>query len=201
MCNLYRVRAIADEVAALFGATLTPGVVWQDAIYPRYDAPVIIAHDGERRMGLMRWGFPTQVAGARGGMITKHVTNARNLASPFWRPSVMKPTRRCLVPFTQFAEPKPGKDADGRPAQYWFHLPDRAVGCFAGLWRPGDREKGEAPFFAFATCAPNPLVAPLHPKAMPVILLPEDEERWLHGSEADVLALQAPYPSQLMAVE
>ncbi len=33
--------------------------------------------------------------------------------------------------------------------------------------------------YAFCTTEPNPLVAPKHPKAMPVILLAEDQERWL----------------------
>lgn len=54
--------------------------------------------------------------------------------------------------------------------------------------------------YAFCTTEPNPLVAPKHPKAMPVILLAEDHDRWLRGGVDDVLALQAAYPSQLMRV-
>lgn len=46
------------------------------------------------------------------------------------------------------------------------------------LWRPwmgtrstkADAAKGEHELFAFLTCAPNAVVAPVHPKAMPVIL-------------------------------
>jgi putative SOS response-associated peptidase YedK len=197
MCTLYRLRKAAAEVAHLFGARLTAAdLVWKDEIYPRYDAPVVIASAGERRLGLMRWGFPAEVPG-KTRTLTRHVTNARNLASPFWMTAAANPARRCLVPFTAFAEPRPGKDAQGRPAQYWFTLPDRPVAAFAGLWRPG----GAGPLFAFATTEPNVLVAPLHPRAMPVILLEEDHDRWLAGSYDDVLALQAPYPSQLMAVE
>lgn len=56
------------------------------------------------------------------------------------------------------------------------------------------------PVYSFLTTEPNPLVAPKHPKAMPVVLLREDHERWLHGTFEDVLELQAGYPSQLMAV-
>lgn len=196
MCNLYRVRKSAAEVAGLFDARLTAAdLVWEDEIYPRFAAPVIILAGGERRLGAMRWGFPAEVPG-KTKMLTKHVTDARNLASPFWKSAAMQPARRCLVPFTAFAEPRPGKDVEGRPAQYWFTLPDRPVAAFAGLWRPS----AAGPLFAFATTDPNPLVAPLHPKAMPVILLEEDQDRWVTGSYADVLALQAPYPSQLMAV-
>lgn len=196
MCNLYRVRSNAAEMAGLFKAETQPGLAWKDEIYPRYAAPIVREENGKRVLALMAWGFPTQVQGAR-KMLTKHVTNARNLASPFWRSAAANPARRCLVPFTQFAEPKPGKDPEtGRPAQWWFSVTDQPTACFAGLWRPSD----DGAVFAFLTCEPNPLVKPLHEKAMPVILLPEDHERWLHGTYADVLAMQAPYPSQMMTV-
>ena len=46
----------------------------------------------------------------------------------------------------------------------------------------------------------NPLGAPLHEKAMPVILQPEDYDRWLDGEVADAWSMAQPFPSQLMAV-
>jgi putative SOS response-associated peptidase YedK len=55
--------------------------------------------------------------------------------------------------------------------------------------------------FAFLTCEPNPLVAPLHPKAMPVILQEADYQKWLTADWAGAAKLVAPFPSQLMAVE
>jgi len=54
--------------------------------------------------------------------------------------------------------------------------------------------------FAFLTCEPNPSVAPLHEKAMPVILQPEDYDGWLDGEAEDVCKLAQPFPSELMAV-
>lgn len=54
--------------------------------------------------------------------------------------------------------------------------------------------------FAFLTTDPNPLVAPIQPKAMPVLLDDEDEERWLTCSFDDAVALAKPFPSQLMSV-
>ena len=44
------------------------------------------------------------------------------------------------------------------------------------------------------------LVAPVHPKAMPVVLHAEDEEYWPRADLDQALALVAPYPSQLMAM-
>src|SRR3546814_1416552 len=94
----------------------------------------------------MNWGFPTQVKGKTKTLI-KNVTNARNIESPFWKGAASNPARRCLVPFTQFAEPRPGKDAEGLPAQWWFTINDQLIPCFAGLWRPTE----SGPAFAFLT--------------------------------------------------
>lgn len=56
------------------------------------------------------------------------------------------------------------------------------------------------PEFAFLTTEPNPLMEQLHPKAMPVILLAEDHDRWLTANYDEALAMQNAYPSQLMSV-
>jgi putative SOS response-associated peptidase YedK len=45
------------------------------------------------------------------------------------------------------------------------------------------------------------LVAPLHPKAMPVILPEADYRAWLTSDWEEVQPLTCPYPSQLMEVE
>ena len=155
------------------------------------------AGPGERIVEIMSWGIITTIKGKSGKPIQKPVTNVRNLTSPFWRSTIANPEQRCLVPFTSFAEPRPGKDPEtGRPANWWFNVPGEEVCAFAGIWRWSEGRKR----FAFLTCEPNPLVAPLHPKAMPVILQPEDYDRWLDGEAADTCALAQPFPSQLMAV-
>jgi putative SOS response-associated peptidase YedK len=163
-------------------------------MYPKRPGLVLRMEAGELKADAMMWGVPCQVPGKRpGSILTKHVTNVRNLNSPFWRSMLKDPARRCLVPFTKFAEPVIG----GGRAEHWFTIRDRPVAAFAGIWRP--TEQGSA--YAFLTCEPNPLVAPLHPKAMPVIL-PESEYRaWLTGDWERSGALACPYPSQLMEVE
>ena len=146
----------------------------------------------------MEWGFPTKVASKRDPAVKldKYVTNARNLGSSMWKPSISNPERRCLVPFTHFAEPHPegGKGDDGKPRQMWFSLPDHPIAFFAGIWRP--TERGEA--YAFCTTAPNAIVAPWHPKAMPVILHRADLSQWLDGSADDALALVRPYDGKML---
>ena len=44
------------------------------------------------------------------------------------------------------------------------------------------------------------MIAAVHPKVIPMILYAEDEGRWLTATMDEVLALVAPFPSQLMTV-
>jgi len=127
-------------------------------------------------------------------LLDTRVTNVRNYTSPFWKSALANPERRCLVPFTAFSEYGPGP-AGKRPL-YWFDVPSRPIVSFGGVWRPTD----DGAVFAFLTTEPNPLVAPIHPKAMPVLLDEQDEERWLTCSFDEAVALAKPFPSQLMSV-
>jgi len=161
---------------------------------PRYGFVVRRQQHGNRPLVAeqMEWGFPHKVPGKRPGvMLDTFVTNARHLHYPLWRDTFANPLYRCLIPFTHFAEPHPdrGKGDDGLPKQAWFSLPDQPVGIFAGLWT--ETFRGRA--YAFATCAPNEIVAPIHPKAMPAILRPNEWEQWLEGDAKDAKALIRPY--------
>jgi putative SOS response-associated peptidase YedK len=197
MCNLYRQRN-TENLARLFDA-LPPELPFEARpdIYPKYEALVVRKESGERVLECMAWGIIRTMPGKSGKPIKKAVTNVRNLDSPFWKSTIASPAQRCLVPFTSFAEPRPGKDPEtGRPANWWFEIHGDETGAFAVLGRP----RAGARRFAFLTCEPNPLVAPLHPKAMPVILQKEDYDRWLDGEATDACSLAQPFPSQLMRV-
>ena len=75
-------------------------------------------------------------------------------------------------------------------------VPSRPIFAFAGIWRP--TERGNA--YGFLTTEPNAMVAPIHPKAMPVMLDSEDYDLWLNGSWKKAQRLAAPKRSQLMGV-
>jgi putative SOS response-associated peptidase YedK len=177
-------------------------------VWPRRQA-MVVRQDvavGGAFADIMTWGVPLSLPGKRpGSKVTKYVTNVRNLESPFWRNMLAKPEQRCLVPFSRFAEPKAGAGRE----EHWFAVNDRPLAAFAGIWRwqePSmqaglaldDDAFKPSKVFAFLTCEPNPLVAPLHPKAMPVILHESDYQCWLSGSLEEATKLVVPFPSQLM---
>jgi putative SOS response-associated peptidase YedK len=194
MCNHYRNNPEAiPSWREYIGAA--PREEWSDIkidVWPKYQGIIARVDNGQTILDSMTWGVPITLPGKREGTtVTKRVTNVRNLSSPFWRSMLSKPAQRCLVPFSTFAEPKPNAGRE----EVWFNVTDAPVAAFAGIWRPSD----EGNVYAFLTCEPNPLVAPIHPKAMPVILQPDDYDRWLTGD--DVSDLAAPFPSQLMSIE
>jgi putative SOS response-associated peptidase YedK len=167
--------------AGLSGAKASmPGV------FPDYPAPVIRNSETDREMVLMRWGMPPPPR--TGG---PPVTNIRNTSSPHWR-GWLKPESRCLVPFDSFDEyaPEPNPET-GKKDVVWFAInEDRPLFAFAGIWTEfkgdgGTKSKpvpGPHLVHGFLTTAPNAVLEPIHPKAMPLILT-TDEERdvWMRA--------------------
>ncbi|MEO9969969.1 MAG: SOS response-associated peptidase family protein [Hyphomonadaceae bacterium] len=213
MCNLYYLGHSRDEIAQ-FVATLgqeflttsetdnlAPGYIGADS-----DGPVLRATSAGLELASMRWGFPPTSPKNKAGKWAKPITNIRNLESRWWqdvnRQWLLEPEHCCLVPFSRFAEPVPGKGRENA----WFDCKD-AFACFAGIWRPWSgntrlvavdgksrrqRAHGDHDLFAFLTTEPNALIGPIHPKAMPVILTEQDEIlEWLSGG-MESLSLQRP---------
>ncbi len=61
--------------------------------------------------------------------------------------------------------------------------------------------EGDHELFGFLTTEANAVVAPVHAKAMPVILTTSDEvEMWLEADTAEALALQRPLPDDALRI-
>jgi putative SOS response-associated peptidase YedK len=81
--------------------------------------------------------------------------------------------------------------------------------AFAGLWTRwqgvrGPKSapvEGEHELFGFLTTDANAIVAPIHPKAMPVVLTTTEEfDLWLEGDTVEVLKLQRPLPDEALRI-
>jgi putative SOS response-associated peptidase YedK len=200
MCNLYDYEMTPEIMASIVAHYRLVGREWLEVlrtndgkVYPKYDAPVGVL-EGERLAARrMSWGFPPP------DFVKSKapVTNVRHVAKGYWRPYLGR-EHRCIVPAMAFSE----FDQELRLPR-WFRRADGLPFFFAGIWRTwtGDRgtrakpNVGEHTLFSFLTTEPNRVVAPIHPKAMPVLLLDNDAiERWLTAANDDALALQKPAP-------
>lgn len=193
MCNLYRNRVGAAEVARLF--RVDPGDVRPfnaaKEIYPGYPGMVVRPTDAGRDLAALAWGFPVRLKSMRPTSKPKPVNNTRDdkLRSFFWRDSFLH--RRCLIPATQWAE---AEGAAVRMTRTWYSLPGIEVMTIAGIWRPTD-EWGES--YSMVMVDASAAMSDVHDR-MPVILRPEDQDQWMRGTPDEAEALVRTWPGELV---
>lgn len=207
MCNLYSLTKGQQAILELSRAMIhrTGNLASMPGIFPDYAAPIVRNGPEGRELVLARWGMPSPAFALKGRNSDPGVTNVHNVASPHWR-RWLGVQHRCLVPFTSFSENEALPDGTRPPV--WFALgDDRPLAFFAGIWTNWTSvrkvKEGETTndLFAFLTTEPNAVVAPVHPKAMPVILTTQDElDQWMTVPTADALTLQRPLTDAMLQI-
>jgi putative SOS response-associated peptidase YedK len=197
MCNLYSMRKSAAEVAAHFGVDNPIQSNAPEEAYPGSPGVVVREEGGVRVMQSMTWGFPRPMKSKKTGLPIKPkpVNNIADLDNFMWRHIAPRPQNRCLIPLTAFAEAEGEKGAMTRT---WFSVRDLPIVAWAGMWRESD-EWGPVYSGLMTDC--NEAIRPYHDR-MPVLLHPEDHDRWLHGTLDDVVAFRDRcFPDELIAVD
>ncbi len=193
MCNLYSIMSNPDAIRAFAEAMLDTSGNLQPlpAVFPDYVAPVVRNLGAARELTTMRWEHPGPTK--FGGL---PVTNVRNPASPHSAGLVEPriPPASCRSPPSANGEDtKPRKTPTGSRSA-------RQPLAFAGIGRPwtgmrgtkANPVEGEHRLFSFLTTEPNAVVAPIHEKAMPVILTtPAEVDAWLTLPTAEACAAAA----------
>ncbi len=220
MCGRYYSRADKQRIAEAMKAKAPEGF----EVRPTYNAapqsvqPVVrLNREGERVLTGMRWGLvPFWAKDAKIGRSTVNARAETVEKSAAFREAFQR--RRCLVPASGFYE---WMRLDGKTRQpYAVTVKDAKVIAFAGLWErwkppqrgklvgdPEDLANGEWLLtYTILTTDPNGLMEPIHDR-MPVIVRPEDYERWLGAgdvaagsAERPPVDLLKPYAAEEMRV-
>jgi putative SOS response-associated peptidase YedK len=182
MCGRFASQLPAEFVARLFATRNplpNPRPTWNMA--PTRQAMVVHREpgNGERHLDLLRWGlipgFTKDLKAA------KRPINARSETAPssgMFRSALR--CRRALVPADAFYEWK--AVADGKQP-YAIARRDGEPLAFAGMWESWRAPDGETlRTFAILTTAANDDMVTLHDR-MPVILEPDDWDRWLEDDD------------------
>jgi putative SOS response-associated peptidase YedK len=172
-----------QDLADHFGVATAQASNAAEEVYPGTPGMVMRERNGARVLQSMTWGFPVRLKTMKPGSKPIPVNNIKDLAKGFWVGLARKPEWRCIIPVTGFAEAEGVKGAKTRT---WFNVKDQPIFGWGGLWRDSD-EWGPVYSGAMTDC--NEAIRPVHDR-MPILLMPNEYDTWLHGGFDDLMAFQ-----------
>lgn len=184
MCCCYSFEVEPALIAWHFGLEVVPEYVARYKIVPSQPIGIIVRKHASsmKEFTHVLWGLVP--AWADDPAIGRKILNARcetAAEKPAFK-SAMK-YRRCIVPATGFYEwRKTGKHRQ----PFFIHRHDKQPLAMAALWEHWQSPDGsELETAAILTCEANDMMAEIHDR-IPVILEPEDYDRWLDPDVQDV---------------
>jgi putative SOS response-associated peptidase YedK len=200
MCGRFTLRTPASAVAEQFALAEIPPLQPRFNVAPTQAVAVVrqkSTSPADRELVWMRWGLiPSWAADPA---IGNRMINARAETAdqkPAFRQALRR--RRCLLAADGFYEwQRVGKQKQ----PYRLTMRDQRPFGLAGLWETWKSPDNETIVSCtILTTEANALVAPMHDR-MPVIIGPEDYDRWLDPARQDpdeLKPLLRPYPSEAM---
>lgn len=190
MCGRYALTVAPDVLAALFALDAVPEFDERFNLAPSQEAPVVVREVGEasREVRAMRWGLvPSWAKDSKIGYRTINARSETAAEKPSFRSAYKR--RRCLVPASWFYE---WKREGSQKVPYRIRRPDGRPLAFAGLWEhwKGSSTESARTTFTILTTSSNDDVAELHDR-MPVLVEPDDFDRWLTPEVEDAEATRA----------
>jgi putative SOS response-associated peptidase YedK len=212
MCGRVYIRSSLRELFASFAFAAPADAEGLANSFPRYNgAPqqdyAIIVREIVREPDVMgpvfataRWGFVPHWAKDVGTGRPPPINAKAETVQTNGMFKAAYNSRRCLVPINGFFEWKDIYSTGKNKQPYAIAMKSGEPFALAGIWSSRrNLDTGlEEKTFAIVTCAPNEKMAQIHDR-MPVILHPEDYERWL-SPEPDPYDLMRPFPSELMTM-
>lgn len=163
--------------------------------------PIVTA---DRQIQLLRWGLiPFWTDTIEDALAIRNRTANARAETIFTKPSFREPVRRrrCLVPASGFFDWR--HERTGK-VPYYISVPDAPILAFAGIydfWHNMELDEWVGTYSIITTQA-NEMMRYIHNTnfRMPVILHPQDEQRWLDPDlrEKEITGLLRPFPSEEM---
>lgn len=175
MCGRFTLFANAQAIAQHFQVEVSESLEPRYNIAPSQAVAVVIQEGSSRTFRSMQWGLiPSWVKNLdnwKGNLINARaetLTEKASFKSAFQH-------RPCLIPTTGFYE----WSQDKQP--FFFQVEEQPLFALAGLWEVRQGDNQELLTCTIITTEADAQVAPIHGR-MPLILNPDDYERWLSGS-------------------
>lgn len=198
MCGRFSQTLTGEAIASAFHLPEIPTWTPRYNIAPTQTVPAIVLNEkGDRSFKPFRWGLiPTWAKDASMGA---RMTNARSetvTEKPTFRSAFKQ--RRCLIVADGFYE---WQKQQGKKQPFYFRLKNGQPFGFAGLWERWQAPEGDVwETCTILTTEANDLLKEVHDR-MPVMLHPEEYDRWLDPAAQDSEALQSllrPYETEAM---
>lgn len=187
MCGRFTLRATPAELMQIFKTLREANWSPRYNISPTQAVAVIRKVQEGRALSLMRWGLvPTWSKDPKSGPPLINARAETVASKPSFRDSFRK--RRCLIPADGFYEWKATGPKTKQP--YHISFADGRPFAFAGLWDHWEQGETAIDSCTIITTAANEQMRTLHER-MPVILQPEDYDRWLDPEQKNAAALEA----------